>query len=339
MRISAMESLGFIDPPSATWTSAYEPESSTTPPDESAQVTGLFDIPVGKHTKNVEPTGELVRDIWDSTELHAPSLLDWTPQSVSTSKMGRRNFRWPVVIGTTIAVLALAALGFWVYQRPDSAASAARGDVHTQAVLLADSIDNAGPIIAALDAERLPEDPESPTALLDIGEQARAMFEASADLPASDTTGRTAAADSAALAIDASKQLMNALAYRTALEPSLTLPLLETNPDLTDLVVATAAFTEWRAGFEEVHEALPADVARNTSTALDELVAGLDVTQTTYLDAMREGNGPGAAQAIGELKAALSTIRVALIEDMNGISSSATSMLADTLERINPLLG
>jgi hypothetical protein len=334
-----MESLGFIDPPSATWTSTPDPEPWPTSTDESAQITGLYDIPVGKHTRNAEPTGELVRDIWDSTELHAPSLLDWKPQSVSTSKLGRRNFRWPVVIGVTFAVLVVAALGLWIYQRPDNAAAAARGEVNTQAVLLAASIDSARSIIEDLDAERLPDDVESPTALFDIGEQARAMFEASADLPTSDAIGRTAAAESAALAIEASRQLTDALAYRTALEPSLTLPLLETNPDLTDLTVATAAFTEWRAGFEAVREALPAAVTGETSTALDELSAGLDATQTAYLDAMREGNGPGAAQAIGELKAALSTIRMTLIQDMTVVSDGAGGMLDDTMVRIAPLLG
>jgi hypothetical protein len=339
MRISAMESLGFFDPPAASWSSNVGRTPSTDPDLESTQTTELFDIPVGRHTRNAEPTGELVRDIWDPTELYAPSLIDWAPQTASTVKLGRRNFRWPVVIGVTFAALIIAGLGYWIYQRPSSAADAAGSEVHTQALRLADALDRVVPLTDGLDAERLPETGQDSTVFFEVGEAARAVFAAASDLPASDATARNAAAEAAGLAIDVSRQLMDATAYRTALEPSLTLPLLETNPELSDLTMATAAFTEWRAGFETIHEALPDAGTGLTSTALDQLAGGMDATQASYLDAMREGDRAGAVEAIGELKAALSAIRVALLADMGEISTSVTSLVEETRARLDPLLG
>ncbi len=333
-----METLGFFDPPPASWTST--PATPVTDPtsDDSTQTTELFEIPVGRHTKHVEPTGDLIKDIWATTELHAPSLVDWQPQNVSSAKLGRRNFRWPVVLGVTFAILAVAALGYWFYQRPDSVAAAARGDVNDRALALAEALDATEPVTDGLDDERLPEAAIESSASFDMSEAAREMFAASGELPSSDTEGRAAATDGAALAIDASRQLGDAIAYRTALEPLLTLPLLETNPALTDLTVATAAFTEWRAGFEATHAGLPDVIMGQTSAILDEIVQGLDATQTAYLDAMREGDRAGAVETIGELKAALSNARAALVDDMGELASSLETTIDEIRARIEPLI-
>ncbi len=334
-----METLGFFEPPEATWSSPAAQGVEQHPRSDTTQTTELFEIPTGRHTKHVEPTGDLVRDIWESTELHAPSLIDWEPQTVNTARLGDRNFRWPVVFGVLFAVLGVAALGYWILGRPDSAAAAARESVEAQATLLVGAFDQAGPLIEALDDERLPAASRDSTVFFDIGETARAMFAASSALPTSDATGRTAAADAAGIAIDASRRLMDATAYRTALEPALTLPLLETNPDLTDLAVATAAFTEWRTGFEAMQEALPENVGSRALAALTALTSGLDATQTAYLDAMREADQSAAVVAIGELKAAISSIRVDLITDMAEISGEVAILIEDARSRIQPLLG
>jgi hypothetical protein len=340
IRLFSMESLGFIDPPSQSWTT---PPTALVTDEESEhetnQTTELFEIPLGKHTRRAEPTGELVTDIWGSTELHAPSLVDWAPQTISTQKLGQRNFRWPVALSLVIGGLAIAALGFWLFTRPDSAAAAAMAVVEDEARNLSQAFELSDTLIADLDAERLPEAGQDSTVYFDIAEAARSMFAASADLPQSDSEDRAAAADAASLAMDASRQLMDATAYRTALEPALTLPILETDPALTDLTTATAAFTEWRAGFEAVLEALPAGISGQSSLALDEIATGLEAVQTAYLDALRTGDRAAAVEAIGGLKADLVGVRQGLLTDMTGISDSVSAVIEQARERLALLLG
>jgi hypothetical protein len=132
---------------------------------------------------------------------------------------------------------------------------------------------------------------------------------------------------------------MDATAYRTALEPALTLPILETDPALTDLTTATAAFTEWRAGFEAVLEALPAGISGQSSLALDEIAAELEAVQTAYLDALRTGDRAAAVEAIGGLKADLAGVRQGLLTDMTGISDSVSAVIEQARERLALLLG
>jgi hypothetical protein len=281
----------------------------------------------------------LVKDIWDSTELHAPSLLDWAPETIDSGKLGRRNFRWPVVLSVVVGVLAVAWFGYWIYTRPDSSAAAAMAQVEAEAGRLVEAFDEAGPLINDLDSERLADPTLNSTVFFDIGEAARAMFTASAELPASDSADRSAAADAAGLALDVSGQLMDATAYRTALEPSLTLPLLETDPELTDLTTATAAFTEWRAGFEAIREALPTEVTGQASTAVDELSASLDDVQTSYLDALRIGDRAAAVAALGGLRADLTTVRTALIADMTDVAETVSALIDRARSELSRLLG
>jgi len=340
MRISSMESLGFIDPPSGSWSVPWAgPSPDHAASTETTQTTELFDIPIGRHTRRVEPTGELVKDIWDSTELHAPSLIDWEPQTFSTAKLGRRNFRWPVLTFVLIGSLAAAGLGYWLFTRDSSATAAAKTVIAGEASRLADAFDVATPLIANLDAERLPDENRDSTVFFEIGEAARSMFAASAELPESDSEDRGAAADAAGLALDASRQLMDATAYRTALEPALTLPLLETDPALTDLTTATAAFTEWRSGFEAIHEALPAGVTGQASAALDGVSGSLGSVQNAYLDALRTEDRAAAVEALGGLRADLTSVRTALITDMGEIGDSVSDLIDQARAELASLLG
>ena len=83
--------------------------------------------------------------MWETTELHAPSLLDWTPQSFATKHLGPRRFRWPVVTSLLALILAGAAFAYWLYQEPASAAAAALGQVQTAAEALATTLDEVAP--------------------------------------------------------------------------------------------------------------------------------------------------------------------------------------------------
>ena len=337
MRFSWMESLGFIDSPNATWTTAttgFAPGLVS----PSAQTTELVPIQVGKHSRHVEPSGELVRDMWDSTELHAPSLVDWAPHAFSAKTLGRRDYRWPAVVLVAVGALAVAGFGYWLYQQSNNAAASALTEVQTEAGALAVALRQATPLVDDLDADRLPTANQDSTAFFEMDAAARAMFAASADLPSQNSTDRSAAADAAGLTLDATRQLMDATAYRTALEPALTLPILETDPSLTDLTLATAAFSEWRTNFEVMHEALPGGITGQASAALDTVSDSLEATQHAYLDALRVNDSHAAVEVLGGLRAQLQTIRLAMVTDMGEISGSVSGLIDQAQDKLDRLL-
>jgi hypothetical protein len=340
VRSASMESLGFLDAPARVWSTppAISRDESTNGTNGS-QVTSLVTVPLGRHSQQSAPTGDLVTDLWATTELDAPSLLDWTPQSFATKHLGRRRFRWPMVASLGTLLLVGAGLAYWLYREPSSSAAAALGQVQIEAVALATAIDEVAPLVNGLHLERLPEANHDASVFFQMGETARAMFAASADLPADDSANRSTAAEAAGLAIDASRQLMDATAFRTALEPALTLPLLETNPDLTDITTATDAFTEWRAGFESVRAALPSGIADQATTALETISSGLETTQTAYLDAIRTDNRTAAVEVVGTLRADLLSVRQAMLTDIAAVSESVDGHIEQARADLTRLLG
>jgi hypothetical protein len=336
LRITSMESLGFMEAPPRSWTTPPPNPAESEP--STAQVSALVSVPVGRHSQNGH-TGELVTDMWETTELHAPSLEDWMPQSFGSKHLGGRRFRWPMVLLATVVVVGVAGIGYRLYRQPADDAAAAIGAVLSEAEALDLSLREVAPLVDDIDLDRLPEANRDASVYMALGDRARTMFAASASLPADDSPARTVAADAAEIAIDASKQLMDLTTYRTALEPALTLPVLETEPELTDLTTATEAFTQWRAGFESVRAALPAEVAPQASAALDQLSAGLDQTQDAYLEAMRTDNRGAAVEALGTLRAELQGVRQAMITDLEAVSGTVSDLIDQAREELAGLLG
>jgi hypothetical protein len=234
--------------------------------------------------------------------------------------------------------LIVAGVGYWLYRQPADEAAAALGDVRSEAEALDLALGQVAPLVDDLDLERLPDANQDASVYLDMGDRARSMFAASADLPTDDSSGRSIAAAAAGLAIDASKQLMDVTTYRTALEPALTLPLLDTDPDLTDLTTATDAFTQWRTGFESVRAALPGNVAPQASAALDQLSANLERTQSAYLDAIRTQNRGAAVEALGALRAELQQVRHAMITDLGVVSEAVSTLIEQARDDLARLL-
>jgi hypothetical protein len=332
-----MESLGFLEAPSRSWTTG-----PARPADfgiKSSQVSGLVSVPVGRHSSNGHATGELVTDMWQTTELHAPSLEDWVPQSFGSKDLAGRRFRWPMLLLAVVAVTGVAGIGYRIYRQPADEAASAVGVVRSEAEALNTSLRQVTPLVDDIDLDRLPEANRDASVYLAMGDRARSMFAASASLPTEDSSQRSVAAEAAGMAIDASKQLMDITTYRTALEPALSLPILETDPDLTDLTTATAAFTEWRAGFESVRSALPANVAPQASAALAQVSAGLDLTQEAYLEAMRTDDRGAAVEALGTLRAELQGVRQAMITDLEAVSSAVSDLIDQARQELAGLLG
>jgi hypothetical protein len=234
--------------------------------------------------------------------------------------------------------VSVAAAGYWLYRQPEDEAAEALGQVRSEAQALTLALDEVAPLVDDIDLDRLPDANQDASVYLEMGERARSMFAASASLPAGDSSGRSTAAEAAGMAIDASKQLMDITTYRTALEPALTLPVLETDPELIDLTAATDAFTEWRAGFEGVRAALPDDVAPEASAALNRLSADLDRAQAAYLDAIRTDNRGAAVEALGTLRAELQEVRHAMITDLETVSTSVSALIEQAREDLSGLL-
>jgi hypothetical protein len=340
MRLAAMETLGFFDSPARVWTNTPAPGSGEwAGPNADDEPTGLITLPVGKHSRHAHPTGELVRDIWDSTELNAPSLVDWAPQGVADKHLERRRFRWPMFALLISLAAAVTGAGLWLYHQPDSAATSALGQVRAEAEALSDAIAEVLPLVDGLDSDRLPDENRNAAVFFEMGERARTMFTVSAELPAAESADRGAAAGAAGLAIDVSRQLMDATAYRSAVEPALTLPVLEVDPELTDLATATESFTEWRAGFDSIRAGLPVGVATGTSVALDEISTGLEATQTDYLDALRTGSRTAAVEVLGRLRAELLRARQAMLSDMAALTDSVSQLIGDAKAELDRLLG
>lgn len=335
IRFTFMESLGFSEAPARSW---------STPPRQpteahSSQISGLVSVPTGRHSRNGHPTGELVTDMWETTELHAPSLEDWAPQSFGSKHLGGRRFRWPVVLSAIVATVAVVGVGYRLYSQPASAATEALGEVRAEAEALTVALREVAPLVDDIDLDRLPEANRDASVYLEMGDRARSMFAASADLPSDDPTARSVAAEAAGMAIDASNQLMDVTTYRTALEPALTLPILETDPELTDLTTATDAFTQWRTGFESVRAALPTNVAPQASAALERLSNNLDRTQDAYLGAMRTDNRGAAVEALGTLRSELQEVRHAMLTDLETASAGVSALIDQAREELARLLG
>lgn len=336
LRITSMESLGFMDAPSRSWTTP--PSQPAESESKSSQISVLVPVPIGRHSQNGH-TGEMVTDMWETTELHAPSLEDWVPQTFGSKHLGGRRFRWPMLLLAVVLTVAVAGIGYRLYSQPAAAAASAFGEVRSEAEALNASLRQVAPLVDDIDLDRLPEANRDASVYMEMGDQARAMFAASASLPSDDSSARTVAAEAAGMAIDASEQLMDVTTYRTALEPALTLPILETDPDLTDLTTATEAFTEWRTGFGSVQAALPTNVAPQASAALEQLSAGLDQTQEAYLEAMRTDNRGAAVEALGKLRAELQGVRQAMIADLEAVSGALSDLIDGAREELTGLLG
>lgn len=322
-RFPSMESLGFSDAPTET-TVAYVARSQNV-------ATSVF------ITQPMAPTGDMVQDLWDSTELDAPSLLDWKPTAPDRKHL-RRRFRWSRVFLVLIIAAAVGGGAFWLYQRPLAAAKSSVAEVEGQATELAAALGGIGAIGDQLSAPEIAVNLTSAD-LFDVDDAARGLFDASGDLPGSEAATKSTAADAASLSFEISRQLRDGLAYRGALEPVLLTPALETDPALTDLATATLDFSVWRAHFDNVRSALPEGIAATVTVALEDFSTSLDTRQGSYLDAIRTNDPRGAETVVQTLGSDLESIRQLMMTTMTGLASRVDAELDEAQALIARLLG
>jgi hypothetical protein len=328
---ASMESLGFFDSPTVSSNTTSELSAGPTVP---RQTTTL--VETGRH---VARTGDVIEDMWNTTQLHAPSLLDWEPESTMSRKLGSRSFRWPVVAIVLVALIGVAAAGYWLYRLPESSAASARSQVSTQAGDLVQAVDGVQPLVAGLAYDSLPEANQDSSVFFTVDETARELFNASSALPRSATETRNEASEAASQALDATQKLSDATTFRTVLEPMLNSPELEVDPTLTDLTVVTAAFSAWRSDFDNVLEALPGDIAPDSIQAAQTLSARFDSIQSAYADAIRLGDGSTASGVVRDLTSDLDAIRQTMLGEMGSIVTEVNQLFALTRESLADLVG
>jgi len=322
-RFPSMESLGFFDTP----TEATITYVATRP----------MAVPSVLTTRPTAPTGHLVQDLWDSTELDAPSLLDWKPVALDRKHL-RRRFRWSRVFLVLFLSTALGGTAYWLSQRSSAVAAGSVAAVADQATHLSEALDAVAGIQEQLSAQEIAVN-LSGSDLFEVDDAARGLFDASGDLPGSETATRSIATDAASLSLDVSRQLRDGLAYRGALEPILLAPALETDPALTDLATAALEFSEWRARFDSIRSALPDGVAATLTDALEDFSTSLETRQGSYLDAIRTNDLRAAEVAVQELQTNLESIRELMMTTMTGLADQVDSEVAEARDLIGRLLG
>ncbi len=323
VRWTSMESLGFFDAPTSA-TVAYRPDGEVT-------ATTLISTPTA-------PSGDMVKDLWESTELDAPSLADWTPSFGDRRRLRGRDFRWTRVLFSMALVLAVGLGAAWLALRPAEEAEASLATVSDRAADLDTALTGLDEVSEQVAAEQ-DATGNSASALFDVDEAARGLFDASAALPSSQIDARDTASDVASISLDASRRLRDALALRGAVESMVVPPILESDPGMTDLGGATLSFTEWRASFESASQSITQDLPGEVEASFESFVGSLDQIQARYVDAIRLTDPEGALAAVTDLEAGLAAIRYSM---MSAVAESAENVESDLVRArnlIDQLLG
>lgn len=310
VRFSFMESLGFIESPttvSRTWAPPYPVPSQGTP---------LAPVKRGAHERTV---------------------ADLDPID-TTSELLSRNVRWGVVATSTVVLLGLGVLAGWLWQRPSSLAEAAVSELTTSAADLAPKLESLQEATATLGASQIDTSAIN-LATLSVDAAARELFNASAALPASQSGPRTQAADIASRALDASRILSDATAYRAAAVQILAAPAFETNPELIALDEAVRQIGSWRLNFDQIRSALPEGTMSSISNQLHVISGNLESIQNRYIDGLREDDQRAAESALLELAVQLEVAETLLTRSLGETQESVAGLIEESLTGIDRLLG
>ncbi len=322
LRWAAMESLGFFDAPTSA-TVTYRPPVESVP---AITTNG----PIGN--------GELVRELWDSTEFHASALVDWAPTTVDRKRLRGRDYRWSRILLSMLVVTASGLGAAWLARRPAENAAASAATVVEQAAAMRTALSGLETVLGQIGADE-PVPGEAAAALAEVDEAARGLFEASAALPGSEADPRSTAADAAALSLDTSRRLRDAIALRGAMEALLVPPALEVDPALIELADATLAFSEWRSQLESTLGDLPLENAPDVGAALEVFIASLDRSQSGYLDGIRARDRAMALTAVLDLESGLAIVGESMMSNMESVTGEVSQAVDDVRLLIDQLVG
>lgn len=317
-----MESLGFTESPSVSYVS-----TQIKPATEPSRL-------VSTATHRVIT----VEEMWDTTELHADSLVDWKPKDVNDRKLNKR-FRWKLAAGWVLLLGILGAAGYWLYSAPGDAADQAIQDLRINGEALENVL---APLQVAV-VDLSPELEEITLALAEatanVDSASRELFTSAANVPDGGDAVRSHATDAATISLSASKSVNTIAAYLGAIVPILTGPSLETDPEIADLADAAAQFAQWQSHFDSVRGVLPDSVLIPVTEALDTLSVELSLIQTTYLDSLREGDRVGALDSVRALEGRLSEVWSMLLTETEVAKTAIAAEIESAGESLDLLAG
>lgn len=298
IRFISMESLGFSNP-SSVWTDTPQTEvSDTLPPTE------------------------------------ADPLADWRPEEFGGQLSGG-NFRWGLFAVFAVFLAAAGAVGFWAYQRPIAQAEASVVAVTESAEELSASLIGLEQFNAALPEA---DGGDDTTLLFEADAAARALFQASGQLPSGESATRSLAAAASSATLDGVRLASDSHSYRLAVTPLLATPDLEIDPNLIELDEAARAFGEWQLRFDEVRTALPDGVLPDVTEQLDVLSGDLTMTLRDYVDALREDDASAAEGIVVELSTRLDAIGDALAAAMEDTQNRVDERITEARTALSTLL-
>ena len=163
LRLSSMESLGFLDSPN-TIAAKSVPTTST-----SVQPAPLDTVPAAQTVASTSvPAVE-----------HDP-FANWTPTEVG-GRLDSGNVRWGFLTGLLMIAAGLVGVGYWIYQQPAAAAAAAGEEL----VAVVDSLEPHLGALASLNASlTLPAIEPGTSTLSAARSAARNVFDTSGHAPA-----------------------------------------------------------------------------------------------------------------------------------------------------------
>lgn len=307
-RLFSMELLGFLDNPgtATSWVASAEPD---------------VEVTVGRHLR----PGEEAR------------IADRAPSELG-SEFLKGNFRWSALLALILIGAGIAALGAWVTQRPVADRAVAVAGVQASAAELRSAVAGVTGLNESLVAPEVTIGSVTET-LSQVDDLARQLFTASALLPQSEATHRSRATAASGDALDATKLLREAYAYRAAVLPVLAAPALETDPELIEIDEAVRQFGSWRARFDEIRTALPADVLGRVTGELDSVSVQLDAMMTDYVDALRSDDQAAAADVVTGLERRLAAIETSLFTALGDVQTRVQRHIDGSLFALDLLVG
>ncbi|CAN5826598.1 hypothetical protein BH23ACT4_BH23ACT4_06950 [soil metagenome] len=324
VRYSMMESLGFTETPTVTYTTPRVaiPDAPRTP-------RHLAPTPSTRHGT--------VEEIWNTTELDTASMADWAP--IEVEKRLNKRVRLLLVAIWILIVGVIGAGGVWLWQNSDRSSETAIAGVQQAGSALGETLDPLATATALIDPANGPMPDSILPAVADADATSRELFSAAADLSGTQAGSRSVATDAATLTLEATRNLSNLSAYIGAVTPILTAPNLITEPELIDLQTAVAEFGTWRSTFGMVLSNLPERVMPELTAELDAIRNDLEAMQGAYVDGLREDDRVAALDAVRAVEGRLATAWGILLVEVETAKVAITGQIDDAREAVLSLTG
>jgi hypothetical protein len=278
-----------------------------------------------------------VEEIWNTTELEADSMVDWSP--IDVEKRLNKRVRFPLVAIWVFIIGVIGVGGVWLWQNADRNSETAFVEVQDAGSALGVTLEPLAAAAALIDPANGPIPETVLPAIADTDRTSRALFSAAAELSGTQAGSRSVASDAATLALDATRTLSNLSAYIGAVAPILTAPTLITEPELIDLQTAVAEFGTWRNTFGMVLSNLPEGVMPELTAELNAIRDDLEEMQGAYVDGLREDDRVAALAAVRAVEGRLATAWGILLVEVEAAKESINGQIDSAREAVRSLTG